>query len=80
MNDKRVPWANGRRALVLTSRGWRECEGMASGRREAWVWTCPSTNFMGEPSTTEVWEEAQDGEDLQTRPLPDHCRADRSAC
>ena len=66
-----VPWALGRRAMVLTSRGWRECEGMAAGRHRGWVWTCPSRNFIGEPSTTEVFETTRDGEQLPTTLLPD---------
>ena len=68
-----VPWALGRRAMVLTSRGWRECEGMAAGRHRGWVWTCPSRNFIGEPSTTEVFETTRDGERLPTTLLPDQC-------
>ena len=68
-----VPWAPGRNALVLTSRGWRGCVGMAAGRHRGWLWTCPSRDFMGEPSTTEVFETTRDGEQLPTALLPDQC-------
>lgn len=79
MNDKRVPWAEGRRALVrwrsLWGGEWVECVGMMAGE---------TSDVLHDPPFTiparKTWKaltrggRVDDGLDrLETRPLPDHC-------
>ena len=68
MADQQVPWAPGRKALVMTEWGWRAGFGRKSRGAEPDFWIVPEDGASGA-----TWERRISATGRATASLPDQC-------